>query len=494
MTFRGGAAQGRATLKSANITPLLQVMGFAAPDAGKSAASGVAGEATADIAVVAGGVEAQKLTGSLAGSKFEGRLAYHLAESGETAPGTEAFTPRLTGALSLGRLSLAALTSLSLGPAAAAKPGALWPDAGFGAGLASLPPVEISITAAGFDLASALPGRDATMLFRLSPGKVSVEDFSVTAGGGKIGGRFDLRRDGPVAALAGRLTFDALGLTQAAFKGRLSGKLDFASTGKSALALASGLAGSGEIALAPLQIGGFEPLALKRVIDAAENDKIVAIEQSVTTALANELDRAALTSATVRAPVSLAAGVARIGPALLAETPARADATATLDLRSLDFELRAALTALSGPKYWTGAPPQAFVTWKGIWPQLERRVDAAALVNGLAAAGIQRDSERLAALDADIRERAFFNRRLKALEQERERERQRLIAEQFAQDEEKRKAIEAARALSDQLRRQDQPRPPASSPGAPINLVPQRAAPANPSGASSAEAQSPRAN
>ena len=85
------------------------------------------------------------------------------------------------------------------------------------------------------------------------------------------------------------------------------------------------------------------------------------------------------------------------------------------------------------------------MAWKGPWPLLERRVDAAALASGLAAAGIARESERLAALDADIRERAFFNRRLKAAEQERERDRQRQIAEQQALDEEKRKALEAAR-------------------------------------------------
>lgn len=472
LTYRGGAAQGKATLKSVNVAPLLQLLGFTGPDAAKSAAGSAGGDVTADMTVSGSEIAVQKLAGSLAGSKIDGRFAYR--------PGSGADAPRLTGALSLGRLSLAGLASLSLGPAGAVKPGAVWSEAAFGAGLVNPPQSEISLTAASFDVLAGLPGKDAAMLLRLSPGKVSVEDFSVSAGGGKIGGRFDLRRDGAAAALSGRLTLGGVNLTGPTLKGRLAGALDFASTGGSPLALAAGLAGTGEITLAPLQISGLDPLALKRVIDAAEAEKIVAAEQSVTSALASELDRAALTAASWRAPVTLAAGALRLGQTGLTELPARVEVSAAFDLRGFAFEMRAAVAALAAPKYWTGGPPQAAIVWKGVWPLLERQVDAAALVNGLAAAAIQRDSERLAAMDADIRERAYFNRRLKALEQERGRERQRVLLEQLAQDEEKRKALEAARALSDQLRRQE-PRPAVAPPRGPVD-------------SSSAESQSPRAN
>ena len=45
-----------------------------------------------------------------------------------------------------------------------------------------------------------------------------------------------------------------------------------------------------------------------------------------------------------------------------------------------------------------------------------RRIDDAAFVAGLAAQAIAREADRIAALEADIRERAFFNRRMKAEE------------------------------------------------------------------------------
>jgi hypothetical protein len=89
----------------------------------------------------------------------------------------------------------------------------------------------------------------------------------------------------------------------------------------------------------------------------------------------------------------------------------------------------------------------------------DREIDASLLVAGLSAQAIARETERIADLDSDIRERAFFNRRLKAgqfmrrreleletyaIEQARlksEADRRRVEAETFKADEEKRKAV-----------------------------------------------------
>ena len=455
LTYRGSGSQGKAGLKSTNIGPLLQVLGVAGPEGGRSGpASGAASEANADLVMSVGEITAQKLAGNLAGAKFDGHLAYRLAAADEAVPALDPAAPRLTGALTLGRMSLAGLASLSLGPFRAAKPDALWSDVAFGPGLANLPPALIALTVANLDVTGTLPGRDATLKLRLLPGKTSVEDLSLNVAGGKVGGWFDIRRDGASAAVAGHLTLDSVPLTPATLKGRMSGSFDFASTGDSSLALVAGLAGSGDLALAQPLITGFDPAALTRILAFSANEKIALADQAVGAAFATELDHAALVLPNLRSSVTIAAGVARIAPLTLAQTPVRIETGASLDLRSFDFSLRSVLGAQAGPKYWTGPAPQVTVVWKGVWPQLERRIDTAPLANGLAAAAIARDSERLAAVEADIRERAFFNRRLKAIEQER----QRLAAEQeaarIAAEEDKRRALETAREQSDLLRRQ----------------------------------------
>ena len=95
-----------------------------------------------------------------------------------------------------------------------------------------------------------------------------------------------------------------------------------------------------------------------------------------------------------------------------------AEASGSLNVQTLDLSLRTAATLDTPPKDWVGAPPQIAVIWRGPLAAPVRSVDAATLVNGVAARAIARDQARIEAFQDDIRERAFFARRLKAIEAE----------------------------------------------------------------------------
>ena len=110
----------------------------------------------------------------------------------------------------------------------------------------------------------------------------------------------------------------------------------------------------------------------------------------------------------------LSAGAIKLGPLAIARPRAAGSFSASLDLTTLALETRLALTAPSaGLKFWSGPPPSATITVHDALEAPKRRVDVAALSAGLATQAIGRESDRIAALEADIRERAFFNRRLK---------------------------------------------------------------------------------
>ena len=64
-------------------------------------------------------------------------------------------------------------------------------------------------------------------------------------------------------------------------------------------------------------------------------------------------------------------------------------------------------------KFWSGPPPTATATVQNALFAAKRQVDVAALSAALATQAIARDTDRIANLELDIRERAFFNRRLK---------------------------------------------------------------------------------
>jgi hypothetical protein len=70
-------------------------------------------------------------------------------------------------------------------------------------------------------------------------------------------------------------------------------------------------------------------------------------------------------------------------------------------------------SSASGLKFWSGPPPSAAVTVDNALDAPKRQIDVSALSAALAAQAIARESDRISTLEADIRERAFFNRRLK---------------------------------------------------------------------------------
>ena len=66
--------------------------------------------------------------------------------------------------------------------------------------------------------------------------------------------------------------------------------------------------------------------------------------------------------------------------------------------------------------------PQIAIGWRGPLESPRREIDPAALSNALAARALAREIERVEAFEADIRERSFFARRLRAERDMREAE------------------------------------------------------------------------
>ena len=122
--------------------------------------------------------------------------------------------------------------------------------------------------------------------------------------------------------------------------------------------------------------------------------------------------------------------------------------SADLDLRKLAAETRLTLTSsASGLKFWSGPPPSATVAVDNALDAPKRQLDVSSLSAALAAQAIARETDRIATMEADIRERAFFNRRLKG---ERAMDRRRQEIEDFEVEQARLKGLtEHLRALEE---------------------------------------------
>lgn len=429
---------GKIGLKSADLTPLLQILAVAMPDL----TTVMPVEAKGDLYLAGERIAATDLTGRVAGTSFEGALAF--APTGSS--------PQVSGSLKLGRLDLPGLASLVLGPMAPAARGARWPENKLSTGLADLPSTHLELEIGQFGLGVAGVGDDARLRLSLAPGSLALEDMTFGLADGKAGGSLTIRRDGATASLSGHATFAQQALKEGPLSAEAEGRIDFTSTGQSYAALAGGLAGTGQVELSNVLVGNADPAALARIVETAAKGGLNIDETDILNSLGREFDRGSVTLGSIPFDATLATGVLRLVPKAASAGPAQLGLT--YDLRALTLEARLAVTSLTQPRDWSEAPPAAVLVWQGRSGELRRTIEASPLVNAISGRAIAREAARVDALEADIRERAMFNRRAKAFDFMRRRERevadfyaaQRRAEEQKQLDEQRRVEAEQRRA------------------------------------------------
>ena len=426
-------AKGAFHLTSADLSPLLRASTLAFPDLAAKLPAELAG----DISWTSEGLALGQLKGLIADAPFFGSLAYEMSSGAAKS---------LTGAIELEKMSLATLLSLSLGAPQPAKAGALWSSLQFISPVLDPPRTSLALKVKALDLWPGLSGKDARMTLQIAPGLLVLRDFGVKISEGEAAGTLSLHRDGPTAALEAHVDLNDYPFDLPSGRGKLKLGLDLAGTGQSAQALVVGLAGSGHTTVSDLLVPHGDPSALPRIFANVEEDRLPVETDTVARALNSELDRQSLAAGSRDFDLNLAAGTIRFDP--VASPKPKADVTsdfsAGLDLVKGTLDQRLALTLHALPKDWTGPPPQVTLNFKGPIASQSRTIEADAFVNALAARAIMRESARIEAFEFDVRERAFFNRRLIS---ERRREQERIKAEEDARraEEERRQAAETAR-------------------------------------------------
>jgi len=453
---------GSATLKTNDVSGLLAALSLA-----KSGGVAAPLDLSADLALRGGQLALPRLTGNVAGSKVDGKLIWRfvapeavdpdvaLAQSiaGE-APASKA---EVEGDLSLDRASLASLFGPILG-----APQSRAADSSFAPPSVDPPPLDLNLQIGSLDLGAGQTGRRASARLRMDRGRLDLDDVAMDLGGARAAGRLTLRRDAALAAVTGQASVEPAAVEQPALRGRIGGELTFAGSGDSLGALIGGLAGEGKIELRGAAVPHLDPGALTRVLARAQSGDIEIDETNVAYNLGLELDRAALPLPDGAAQATLSAGVIHVGPLAISRAGGSATASAVFDLRAQSLALDVAFAETRGGKFWNGPPPAVEISLTGGLAAPTRRIDASPLAAGLAAQAIGRDTDRISALEADIRERAWFNRRLKAERYMRQREAElaAFAAEQARQkaEDDRRKAEDDRKKAEDDRRKADSDR------------------------------------
>ncbi len=425
---------GSAKIKTPNLAPLAAALGLAPANGGALGPADIGFDAT----LRGDRWTFSRLAATIAGVKASGDLTFQpvqpmatleaLSEAGaeisraEEAVGSGAASGRspppapaeIQGELTVERAPLGAVLALALGPPQPGRAGTRWSEARFSPAPLRPPSAAVKLRVGTLDMTDALTARDFATTLRFDKGRLDLDDFAARIAGGAASGHATLRRDGDAVTLTGALDLNSVELDRPGFSGRVGAALDFASTGRSPAALVGELAGAGAVTLTGAALARSDPAALDRVVAKAQTPDAPLDETNIAFAFGNELNRAPLAIPDGPAPLSLSAGVVKIGPIKIPGRGADGTLSADLDLRKLLTGTRLALaSSASDLKFWSGPPPSATVTIENTLEAPKRQIDVSSLSAGLAAQAIARETDRISTMEADIRERAFFNRRLK---------------------------------------------------------------------------------
>lgn len=357
---------GEAALAAPLVAPLAALAGVTLPEIGPV-------DLAARVARFDGPVTIDAIDGTVAGGDVAGRLV--------------ASPEGLTGQLDLADLALEPLLAMILG-AGALTPGpdsAPWPVTAFAAPAAVPVPVDVTVRAERLSLADTALS-DARFGLSLDTGRLALRDFTAGLGESRLAGSASLDRNGPQASLSADVALDAAPLASVVWAAdgepvatgtfRLQARL--ASSAVTLAGLASGLTGSGEIALTDGVLG--LDLAAVTVPDLA--DAASPAEAEVRAAVLEHLaGRTSLPRLAV--PVDVAAGTLRVQDVPIGSATARA----SIDIGTL------ALTSdwtIPVEPAWTDGRSTVTVRFAGPLAAPERTVDVSELTAWLSLRQLER--------------------------------------------------------------------------------------------------------
>jgi hypothetical protein len=320
-----------------------------------------------------------------------------------------------------------------------------WSSAAFPAAAAVTLPGDLWIEAGQAKLAEGFVVQNPKFVLRFDNGLIFLDHARGTLSGAAVTAQGTLRRSGRSVSLAGKFGFS----DAAAFAGgKGDGEIEFTALGDSPALLVAALNGAGHLKFRDLTLPALSRTAFTDL--AAQRDQAGVLSRTMLTERLRSEVRETLALPPGETRLTLAGGVLRAGPMPLTDGVHAITAGAAFDFRNLTAAGRMTYAARSAPKGWTGPPPQAVLNWRGVPGKPVLEVEADEFANGLTALAIHRETERIEGLEQDQRERSFFNRRLKASEDEKriaaEARRLEEMARLQAERQQRLRAEEAARA------------------------------------------------
>lgn len=461
------SVDGDLALQSNDLGPALAAIGRLTPGAAPPLPARLASKAKA----VAEGLRFDEVTGEIAGRRVHAQLAVPF----------DAAKP-FKGAVEFDEAPLAALFAVAASPDALDGRGdarSVWPSAAFGAAPMRGIVGRLAVKAGRMPLGQGEPATGVGFDLDLRPNAVAAENLAASFAGGRMTGKAVLaRKDDDESTLSLSLQLDdaqverLLGASAPA-RGRVSLRAEAQGTGGSIAAIVGSLAGAGTATFADGVVRRLDASAIDRIEPKIEAG-LPLEAPAVAGALEREFAAADLGLERAALPFTISSGVIRASEISAESGGLRIGGGLSLDLRRLALDADLTLQPARPDA------PQIGMSLHGPWLSPERRLDATSFVGWLSVRAVERETRRIEAMEADIKERARIARERAEAARRAEEEKRRLEEEKRRVEEEKRKAEAERRKREAEARAAAEAPRPTFPRGLPLDITPPGAA--NPEG------------
>ncbi|ADZ66497.1 MULTISPECIES: AsmA family protein [Brucella] len=430
------AASGKAQLKTADLQPFIATAGYALPGFGQ----GLAANLTSDFQFAKGILRFPNLVGTLNGDNISARIEANFADSG---------LPQLKGEAKLASLEMESLAAIMLGQDAfePAKPTAktIWPRGAFAVRptLPLLMDMKLNVAEARMDGFGTVTGF-STRLQKTMDG-LQLTELTGNWAGGYLMGNVSLRNSDKNALLSTDLKWSGAKLNDfyrledgsALLGGVVKASLNLNGSGDSVAALVGSLGGTATLDVENFTLQGFDAKALPGMIAAADalEDRTPSTKKLDAKQFLGIAEKA--TGQSVFAPgnarfdFTITGGVARMAAANLKDGDAALLADLQFDLSTFGVSGNGTFTFRNGAGDETGIAPQVAFSLGGHYSQPTVNFDRQPLVQFLTQRALEREQERVEAMQASLMEKQRLRRQLGLFEAD-AAERERSLREEEA--------------------------------------------------------------
>lgn len=453
ITVRGDevTASGKTTLRAADVQPFAATLGYTLPGFG----TGLSVDVASDFQFAKRTMRFPNLAGKLDGEDVSAKIDANLTDDG---------LPQLRGEAKLTTLDLAGFTDIMLGQQAfatadgkARKDGSIWPNGGFAAA-SSLPLMaDIKMTAATAELGGhgTIDGFSSRLI--KSADELSLKDIAGNWRGGQLAGNLSLRNNDRNAMLSADLGWNGANLRNvyrldddsAPLGGVLKVSAKVSGNGGNMADLVRSMAGTATLSVEGLVVSGLNAGAMSEMLAKAD---VVADETGGSTTdktgakrfetIATAVNHGgSFTPGLAQVDMTIAGGIARVPAIKLSTSDAVLESDLQIDLSTLNVSANGVFTLKTGQDVLKGSEASLRFAISGPQDAPQLVIDRQPLVQFLTQRALEREQQRVEAMQAALTEKQALRREAE-LYRQRADERQR----QLKEDEERRRADALARA------------------------------------------------